>query len=391
MTMDTPMEAREWLERVRGLALIVEKWRDAGEQGRRLPRPLFEALRSTDIFRMSTPRTAGGAELDEVTVMLTIEELSRQDGSVGWNTMIASNAAVITSYLSVAGLRELYRGGSSTVVAGTLLPKGAATPADGGFRLTGRWTFASGCHQADWMVACSVVMENGKPRTRPDGSPDVRGFFVPVAKCEFFDTWHTIGLCGTGSHDWQTSDVFVPVELSFPILFDGTREPGSLSFKDFAHHAVARVAAVSLGIARDAIDTFIAISKTKTPTVATTTLANQHTVHERVGRAEALLRAGRAYLYETVRLLPYTPTWSAALSDDLRAAIRLAGAHAAQCATEAVDLMFNAAGTSGIYTSSRLQRCFRDIHVANQHITVAGSNIEMVGQYLLGLGLQLRR
>lgn len=99
MTMDTPMEAREWLERVRSLAPIVEKWRDAGEQGRRMPRPLFEALRSADIFRLSTPRTAGGAELDEMTVMLTIEELSRQDGSVGWNTMIASNAAVITSYL----------------------------------------------------------------------------------------------------------------------------------------------------------------------------------------------------------------------------------------------------------------------------------------------------
>jgi alkylation response protein AidB-like acyl-CoA dehydrogenase len=130
---------------------------------------------------------------------------------------------------------------------------------------------------------------------------------------------------------------------------------------------------------------------TKTPLLATSTLATQHTTHERVGRAEALLRAGRAFLYETVRELPYGPTWSAELSDDLRARIRLAGAHAAQNAAEAVDLMFNAAGTTSIYASSRLERCFRDVHVATQHIAVAPSNIEMVGQYFLGLGLQVRR
>jgi alkylation response protein AidB-like acyl-CoA dehydrogenase len=340
---------------------------------------------------MSTPSVVGGAEVDEATAMLVIEELSRQDGSVGWNTMVASNTAMIASYLSPGGLRELYRGGPSTVVAGALLPKGAANPVPEGYRVTGRWTSASGCHQADWMVACSTVIEDGKPRLRPDGIPDVRSFFMPVAKCELLDTWHTVGMRGTGSHDWLATDVFVPDALSFPILFDGERQPGALFLKDFANYAVARVAAVSLGIARDAIDTLMAVAKIKVPTVATSTLANQHTMHDRLGRAEALLRAGRAYLYETVRALPYNPTWSVPLGDDLRAAIRLAGAHAAQNAAEAVDLMFNAAGTTGVYATSRLQRCFRDVHVANQHINVASSNIEMVGQYLLGLGLQFRR
>lgn len=381
----------DWLERMRALAPIVEKWRDAAEQERRVPRPLFEALRDADVFRMSTPATLGGAELDEVTAVQAIEELSRQDGSVGWNAMVASNTATIAAHLAAPGLREVYRGGPSTVVAGALLPKGAATPLAEGYRLTGRWTFASGCHQADWMLAASIVTENGKPRLRPDGSPDVRSFFVPTARCELLDTWRTAGLCGTGSHDWQVHDAFVPAELSFPILFDGPSEPGALRVKDFANYAVARVAAVSLGIARDAIDSFLAVARTKTPAVATTTLAAQHTTHERVGRAEALLRSARAYLYETIRALPYTPTWSIPLGDDQRAAIRLAGAFAAQCAADAVDLMFNAAGTSGIYTTSRLQRCFRDIHVANQHINVAPSNIEMAGQYLLGFGLQFRR
>lgn len=391
MTTETADRTSGWVERARALAPIVEQWRDAGEAERRVPRPLFEALRGADVFRMSTPRAVDGAAVDEVTAVRVIEELSRQDGSVGWNVMVASNTATIASYLPPAGLREVYRGGPSTVIAGALLPKGAASPAPEGYRLTGRWTFASGCHQADWMVACSIVMEHGKPRLRPDGEPDLRSFFVPVGKCEILDTWHTAGLRGTGSHDWQVTDVFVPEALSFPILFDEPREPGALFVRDFASYAVARVAAVSLGIARDAIDTFLGVARAKTPMVGTTTLANQHTTHERVGRAEALLRSGRAYLHETVRALPYSPTWSTPLGDDLKAAIRLAGAHAAQSAAEAVDLMFNAAGTSGIYATSRLQRCFRDVHVANQHINVASSNIEMVGQHLLGLGLQLRR
>jgi alkylation response protein AidB-like acyl-CoA dehydrogenase len=390
MMTNTAIKTNEWVERARALAPVVAQWRDAGEQERHVPRPLFEALRDAGVFRMSVSKVVGGAEVEEETVVQVVEELARQDGSVGWNVMIASGAAVIASYLPAAALREMYHDGPSTVIAGSLLPKGAAIPLSGGFRLTGRWTFASGCHQADWMLGTSAVMAQGTPRLRSDGRPDIRTFFVPVTACEFLDTWHTAGLRGTGSHDWQVTDIFVPEERSFPILFTGPSEPGSLSLRDFAAYGGLSIAAVALGIARDAIDTFTALAMIKTPLLATSTLATQHTTHERVGRAEALLRAGRAFLYETVRALPYG-TWSAELSDALRASMRLASAHAAQSAAEAVDLMFNAAGTTAIYASSRLERCFRDVHVATQHIAVAPSNIEMVGQYFLGLGLQVRR
>jgi indole-3-acetate monooxygenase len=391
MTTNTAVKTSEWVERARALAPVVAQWRDAGEQERHVPRPLFDALRDAEIFGMSVPTAVGGAEVDEETALHVIEEFARQDGSVGWNVMIASNAAIIASYLPAAALREVYRGGANTVIAGALPPKGAALPVPGGFRLTGRWPFASGCHQADWMLGTSAVMAHGTPRLRPDGRPDIRTFFVPVAECEILDTWHTAGLRGTGSHDWRVTDVFVPEERSFPILRDGPSEPGSLSLRDFVAYNGARIAAVALGIARDAIDTFTALAMTKTPMLATSPLATQHTTHERVGRAEAQLRSGRAFLYETVRKLPHSPTWSEALSDDLRASSRLASAHAAQSAAEAVDLMFTAAGTTSIYASSRLERCFRDVHVATQHVGVAPSNIEMVGQYFLGLGLQARR
>ena len=391
MTASTAIETSAWVERVQALAPIVAQWRDIGEQERHMPRPLFEALRDAGIFSMSAPQAVGGTEVEEESVVQAIEALARQDGSVGWNVMIASNAAIAAAYLPAVTLRKVYGGGPSTVIAGALLPQGAAIPVPGGFRLTGRWTFASGCHQADWMAGSSAVSVQGTPRLRPDGRPDIRTFFLPVGACEILDTWHTSGLRGTGSHDWQVTDVFVPEEQSFAILRDGPPEPGALSTRDFVAYAGPRVAAVALGIARDAIDALTALARTKTPVLATSPLATHHTTHERVGRAEALLRSARAFLYETVRALPYTPTYCETLNDDLRARIRLASAHAAQSAAEAVDLMCNAAGTTAIYASSRLERCFRDVHVAIQHAVVAPSNIEMVGQYCLGLGLQARR
>src|SRR5262245_29112468 len=289
MTTNMAVKTSEWVERARALAPVVAQWRDAGEQERHVPRPLFEVLCDAGIFSMSVPKAVGGAEADDETVWQVIEELARQDGSVGWNVMIASGAAIIASYLPATALREVYGGGPNTVIAGALPPQGAAIPVPGGYRLTGRWTFASGCHQADWMLGTSAVMAHGTPRLRPDGRPDIRTFCLPISACEILDTWYTAGLRGTGSHDWQVTDVFVPEEQSFPVLFDGPSTPGCLSVRDFAAYNGPRVAAVALGIARDAIDAFMALARTKTPLLATSPLATQHMTHERVGRAEALL------------------------------------------------------------------------------------------------------
>ncbi len=381
-----------WLTRARALAPIVSEWRDAGEQDRRLPRPLFEALRDAGMYAVATSRELGGAEIRDERLVQMIEEFSRQDGSVGWNLMIAAHVSVVASaYLPVAGRGDVYTNGGHTVFAGGLLPKGAALRVAGGFRLTGRWTFASGCRQADWIIAPSVVMLDGKPHLRPDGSPEIRAYFVPASECDILDTWYTMGLRGTGSHDYQLTDVYVPEERSFAIQAEGPITSGVLTMRHVLPYAWPSVAAVALGIARDAIDAFIELAVNKTPALSSGALASQHTVHERVGRAEALVRSARAFLYESIRELPASRDWSTPVPDELTARIRLANAHAAQSAAEAVDLMFTAAGTSSIFAGSRLERCFRDVHVVTQHAGVAPSNIEMAGQSMLGLGLHIRR
>lgn len=384
---DLEVSPEAWLERVRALAPSVAQWRDIAERERSLPSPLVDALRDAGMFALSSSALIGGPELDHETTLRVIEELSRLDGSVGWNAMVATWAAITSSYLPMAGLREVYRGGPSTVIAGGGMPTGTAIAVPGGFRLTGRWHAASGCHQAAWMMGGGGVTEHGKPRLGPDGSPQLRMFVVPVTACEIEDTWHTMGMRGTGSHDWRLSDVFVPDSRSYPITFGEAREPGVLSFATFPFYGAARSAGVALGIARDAIETFTAVARTKIPTGSQTTLATRNTVHERLGRAEVLVRSARALLYETVRALPPSPTCSVAISDDLKAAMRLAVTHAVQSAIEAVDLVFHAAGMTGVYTASRLERCFRDVHVVSQHITVSVSNLEIAGKYLLGPGL----
>jgi alkylation response protein AidB-like acyl-CoA dehydrogenase len=390
-TPPLPSDRLAWLDRVRAIAPIVGEWRSASDDDHQLPAPLFEHLRAAGFFAIAADTHAGGASVRDELLYEVIEELSRLDASVGWNVDIAAHAAVVASHLPPATLREAYRHGPNTVFAGGLLPRGLAIPEPGGYCLNGRWSFASGCRQADWIVAPGTVVVDGAPQLRADGRPELRAFCVPAADCDILDTWDTVGLRGTGSHDFQLTNVFVPEAWSFPIQPDGEDEPVTLIMSRFLPYAQPGVAAVALGIARDAIDSFVELASTKVPTLGSMTLANRQSIQERVGRAEALVRSARAFLYETVRELPPSPNWSTAIGDPLTTRIRLASAHAVQSAAEAVDLMFTAAGTSSIFAGSRLERCFRDIHVVTQHAAVGASNIELAGQFLLGLGIHNRR
>jgi alkylation response protein AidB-like acyl-CoA dehydrogenase len=355
-----------------------------------MPQPLFEALRDAGLFGIGVPKAYGGLELDQETLAQVLEALSRQDGAVGWNVMIAANTALVA--LQALAAATIYAD-PRVVLAGTFraLPGNVALPETGGYRITGRWTIASGCHHANWAIGGCFVQDASGPRLLPNGMPDARLFIVPMAECEILDTWYTTGMRGTGSNDLQVTDVLVPEEWSVAVRRTGPRGPGVYSVKTFSAIAGPQIAAVALGIARGAIDAFTDLATAKIPTGGTSVLASQQTVHERVGRVEALVRSARAYLYDTVREVARHLDTSDDVSDELSASVRLACAHVAETAAHVVDLMFVAGGMSATYASSRLDRHFRDVHMATQHVQVAASNFEMVGQYLLGQDLQVRR
>jgi alkylation response protein AidB-like acyl-CoA dehydrogenase len=378
----------DWLQRIQALAPLVEEYRDEGEQQRRLPQPLFQAMREAGLFSLWVPRSLGGAEVDVETSMRVVEELSRLDGAVGWNVMIAGNTSILWANLAPRITAAMLRENAGHVIAGTVTSgSGTATPVPGGFRVTGRWPFASGCHQADWLVSVCHIVEDGHPRAAPDGTPQPYTFVLPAASCDILDTWHTVGLRGTGSHDFEVRDLFVPDGRYFVARGGRSFQAGPLYNTSFYHLWAPNIAAVALGIARAAIDLFLEIAASKRPTRSTVVLAQRETVQEKVGQAEALVRTSRAFLFDTVR-----ETWpllseGRPVPERITALNRLAASTAVDYAKSAVDLMFTLAGTTSVYTRGRLERCFRDVHVVQQHAVVSPSGIAMAGRQFLGLGL----
>ena len=387
-----PTSADEWVERAHGLAALIQEHRDEGEAQRRLPRPVFEAMRAAGLFSMWVPRGLNGPETDVETSVRVVEELSRHDGAVGWNLMIAGNTSILWASLRPETAAQMMSGDPNTVIAGTITSgSGTAIPVANGYRVSGRWPFASGCHQADWLVAACRILDDGEPRRDAAGNPQTYTFCLPAADCEILDTWYTAGLRGTGSHDFQVQDVFVPEDRQFPSRVGKIYHPGPLYNTQLASVWGPNIAGVALGIARDAIDSFLELAGVKRPSRSTTLLRERESVQEHVGQAESLVRSGRAFLLETLR-----DTWRVLASaheasDELTALNRLATATAVRNCVEAVDLLFTIAGSSSIYTSSRLERCFRDVHVVQQHGVVSPAGFAMAGRCFLGLGLSLIR
>jgi alkylation response protein AidB-like acyl-CoA dehydrogenase len=394
MTATSAIVCADWIETAKSLAGAIASYRDESESLRQMAPALFEAIRETGVFDMMVPKALGGPQTDFETHLRLLEEISRQDGSTGWNVMIWSAQGMFADYFSPEAAREILSKGSGNLIAGALNPTGMGVEVEGGFRVSGRWSFASGCQYATWLIAGFVMMDGEHPRFGAEGMPELRLGLIPAGDCEILDTWHTAGLRGTGSHDFQVRDALIPERrtVMLPQFFIGPEpRPGTAYRTPFADLGGTTLAAVGLGIARDAIDSFKAMAAGKTPAIGITPLGSLHTVHEKVGRAEALLRSARAYLFETVRGVTSAHQAGAPVEDDDRAAMRLAATYAAHCAVETVDIVFDAAGGSSVYALSRLERCFRNAHMITHHMLVSPMNIEMVGQYLLGGGLHIRR
>ena len=356
------------------------------EEERRMPAELVTELRSRGFFAACIPRSLGGEETHVAEMVQLIEEVSSADGSAGWTLMIGVTSAVVAGYLPEAAAGEIY-GKPGVITGGVFAPKGNAILRGENYLASGRWPFASGCEHSDWLMGGCIIEKDGSPQTLPSGVPDPRLLIFPRSQARIHDTWTVSGLCGTGSHDIEINELEVPTARSVSLLTDEPREPGPLyKFPVFGLLALG-VAAVTLGIARCAITELRTLAAGKTPTGARRRLAERSAVQAEVARAEAGLGAARAYMLEAI-----AHAWEEAegmgeardrLPVPTRARLRLAATHAAQAATAAVDRMYDAGGGTSIYKDSPLQRCFRDVHTATQHIMVQPATWELVGRTLL--------
>lgn len=379
-------EAREiakpsLLEAVRALEPQIRAAESFLEKECRLPDSLFEALRNTGLFRVSWPKSSGGLELDPLTQMDVLEELSRVNGSVGWIGTFGALTGLITARLSQAAIDEFFPNPDITG-AGQYAPAGRAEKVPGGFKVSGRWSFGSGCRHAHAMHSGCVVFENGSPRI-VNGQPETRQVIFLKEKCEILpDSWDTLGMRGTGSFDYTVKDLFVPYEHSFSFT-DPSRHKGPLwAFPGlflFSHMPVP------LGIARGAIDTFVALSAEKRLAPGGRFLREDSGVQEIVAGAEGALGAARAYAYDVVGDVWETVCRGSELSRRQRAIFRIALIHVTRVCKEVVTTIFDAAASSAIRHGNPIDLQMRDMFTLCQHRVVEPKTYRPGGKILLGL------
>jgi alkylation response protein AidB-like acyl-CoA dehydrogenase len=359
------------------LADLVMANADDGERLRRLPMPTVEGLSEAGLLRMCVPAAYGGPEADPMTLVAAIEAVSRSDGGAGWCTMIASTTSSMASFLPPGSAEEIY-GDPTSITGGVFAPngKGTAVTVDGvdGFSVTGRWAWGSGTQHCRWVLG-GTLCDDGTFRLCWFRQPDVT----------FHDTWYTTGMRGSGSLDYSVTDAFVPAARTIQpgVTRPVVRTPLG-QFPNFTLLA-AGVSAVGLGVARRALDDLVELAQGKKPQYSSKTLAESSFTQIELARAEAKLRAARAFLLDELSSAWATATAGETVSVEARTGIRLAATHAASVAAEVADVAFTLAGGTAVYDTSVLGRCLRDAHIVTQHIQTAPKLNETIGRLLLGL------
>jgi alkylation response protein AidB-like acyl-CoA dehydrogenase len=356
---------------------------EAIEAARRLPDAWSARFAEAGFYRMFVPRVYGGMELPPADFVRVVETLARADGSAAWVVFIGASSGSVLAYLPEDSAREVFHH-PGVMLAGVFAPSGRAVAGEGGFRVDGRWQWGSGTQNADWVMGGCQVIRDGEPERMPNGTPRSRMMLAPRSAVEFFDTWDVSGLCGTGSTDFAMNDLWVPEGRAIGLSGDHPDLGPLYAFPQFGLLAMG-IAGVALGLARAAIDELVELADTKTPTGSLRPLAKRASTQTDVASAEAMLRAGRSWFFETIDCAYESATREGRIPVGQRRDLRLATTHAVRESAKAVDLMYNLAGGSSVYRKSPLQRIFRDVHVATQHMMVAPPVLELTGRLFLGL------
>jgi alkylation response protein AidB-like acyl-CoA dehydrogenase len=388
------IEAQPLVQAALALQPVLRAYREQIERDQRLPPALVEQLREAGFYKMVIPRTLGGLQVDTLTFLRAVELLAEGAGSVGWNLGNGGVGQLVTLGLPDDGVHEIYGKRADTIIAGTAVPGGGqAVPVAGGYRVTGRWQFGTGCQEASWMLGSFQVIGNdGQPQPHPEGgSLYWRGVFARSEVEIVPGSWDVTGLRGTGSFDWTVEDVFLPErrtmpQVGIPLENQWSRWPGvtyALPVQCWVgpHHS-----AVITGIALAGINALIELAGGKQPRGRPAgLLCESPQVQDAVGRADAILNAGRAY-----RTAMITELWNIVAADkettlEQRARCRLASTYAADCAREAMDLVYRQGGSTSFKRESRLAECWRDLHTVGQTVTLAPEWYPIGGRVYLGM------
>lgn len=351
------------------------------EAARRMPPDIAKRFNEAGFFRMLVPNVYGGGESDPITFAQVTETLAEADASTAWVSFICGSTGIAASWIEADGAREVF--GGTNVVCGVFARRGKAHDEGDHYRVEGKWQWGSGSDVSDWMTAGCVLYRDGKPVM--DGEIPVSGsVFAPTREIALQGNWDTSGLCGTGSQDFVLNNVRVPKKYAEFGAFKVHVDRPLYRFPQFSLLACG-VAAVMMGAARASIRELVNLASVKIPEAHRRVLAQRSQTQANVAEAEAQLRAARAFYFEMLHKAWDEATAKDRVSTETRIDLRLAITHAARASVRAVDLMYNLGGGTSVYKTSPLQRIFRDVHVASQHMQVAPPTMEGVGRYMLGI------
>jgi alkylation response protein AidB-like acyl-CoA dehydrogenase len=372
--------------RAHGVVELLGAAADRIEAARALPADVVAALHEARMFRLLLPRSLGGDELHLKTLAQVMEVIGGADASTAWCMGQGAGCAMSAAYLKPDVAKRLF-GPADAVLAWGAGPQGKATPVDGGYRVTGKWSFASGCANATLLGGHSRVFEkDGTPRKRADGSQVERSMLFVKSKATIHDMWHTLGLRGTASYTYEVKDLFVPEEESID-RDDPTEivEPGTLfRFPDTYAYA-AGFSALMLGVAQSMVRDLKALAMNKTPRAAASSLRESPVFQSEFAVMEAKLRALRAYLHNTLDELwdRVEKTRQFGLED--RASLKLASTHVINQGVAVATEAYRAAGATAIFPTNPFERRMRDALTASQQLQGRPSNFITIGRVMLGL------
>ncbi|HEY9311554.1 acyl-CoA dehydrogenase family protein [Williamsia sp.] len=353
------------------------------EAARRLPADLRAALEALGCFRMLLPGSHGGLGIELPSAMRVLDALAQADGSVSWTVGIGANGWLDVSHISRSAFDALYSDGPRTIV-GAFNPSGVAVRESDGYRVNGRWAFASGCQDAHWLYG-NCIEGDGSDGT----DPQIRLVVFAPEQVEIEDTWTVSGLCGTGSHHFSVRDVFVPAELTGLVMVSEPCLDEPLLRIPVPALIALEIATVAVGIATAALADIVTLATRKVPLLGPATLAANSLFQYQLGEADATLRAARSLLYSDA-----AATWATALAGDeftptVRAHLRAACTWVVAESTSVVDTAYTAGGGSSLYSDHPLQRRLRDIHAITQHFLVKLDSLTMAGAVLAGQDVDL--
>ena len=353
---------------------------EATERNRKLAPELARDLAAAGMFKLFVPSEIGGLELSPVEGNRLIYELARHDASSAWVSMIGSTAALGAAFIAPEISADMFAA-PARITCGIFAPNGRAVQNGDTYRVSGRWAWASGSANADYIgLGCLEVDAAGAPL--PERPP--RLVMVPREEIIFHDTWHTIGLCGTSSGDVELDNVEIPVAHSYTISAQKPWSDSALYKMPYFGFLATGVAAVALGNAQAALHDIHELALQKTPAGHSRALAEKSSVQSALAEAEAQLRSADAFYWQVLENIWHAVTHGADITPAARADLRLISTFAVRTSLQVIRTAHDIAGGSSVYKDLPLQRRLRDAETMSQHMITNAATFELVGRVKLG-------